>query len=353
VRIAVYNLTMRFTKMHGIGNDYVYVNGFVEKVGDPVKTAQFVSDRHFGIGSDGLILILPSDRADVRMRMFNADGSESEMCGNGVRCVAKYAYDHGLSKNNPMNVETGRGVLSIALDLHEGKVRAATVNMGEPILEAGRIPVVIPGVEADERVVNVPFAEAGRTSGFQPQRSTERQRISQLLLQNAVRVARTASKPAVRDMDCDVTLPLDVPVDEWAGWVQHSGLELKLTCVSMGNPHLVLNCARINAIPLAGIGPSLERHSIFPNRINVHFVEVRDRAEVTMRTWERGSGITLACGTGACAVCVAGVLTGRTDRKILAHLPGGDLSLEWRESDNNVYLTGPATEVFSGEWPSL
>jgi len=276
--------------MHGIGNDYVYVNGFDQKVADPVATAIKVSDRHFGIGSDGLILILPSDKADVRMRMFNADGSESEMCGNGVRCVAKYSFDHGLTKNNPMRIETGRGVLQLALQIDHGKVRQVTVDMGEPILALPEIPV-------------------------------DRDRVVQGAKEHVYRISIG-------------------PANEM----------LDLAFVSMGNPHAVTYVDDVNAIDLNRIGPMVEHHQAFPRRINAHWVTVNSPAEVTMRTWERGSGITLACGTGACAVCVAGVLTGRTSRKILAHLPGGDLTLEWRESDNHVYMTGPATEVFSGEW---
>lgn len=277
---------MRFTKMHGIGNDYVYVNGFAETVAEPEKVAVAVSDRHYGIGSDGLILILPSDKGDVRMRMFNADGSESEMCGNGVRCVAKYSWDHGLSKNNPMKVETGRGVLNIALKLDQkNKVELATVDMGEPILEVAKVPVDPAAVKA-----------AGK---------------------NAYVVA---------------------------------GYELPMTFVSMGNPHATIFVDDVKAVELEKVGPFLEKHVAFPRRINVHFVQVVSGSEVIMRTWERGSGITWACGTGACAVAVSGVLTGRTGRNVLAHLPGGDLQLEWRESDGHVYMTGPATEVFSGEW---
>jgi diaminopimelate epimerase len=282
---------MRFTKMHGIGNDYVYVNGFAEAVVDPVAIAKEVSDRHFGIGGDGLILILPSERADVRMRMFNADGSESEMCGNGVRCVAKYAFDHGLTRSNPMKVETGRGVLSLALELGaDRKVSRVTVNMGEPILALPEIPV-----DRDKLV------KGGREHEY---------RLS----------------------------------------VSQANELLDATFVSMGNPHAVMYVPDVSAVPLERIGPVVETHKAFPRRINAHWVQVHSPSEVTMRTWERGSGITLACGTGACAVCVAGVLTGRTSREILAHLPGGDLKLEWRESDNNVYMTGPAAEVFSGTW---
>lgn len=285
---------MKFTKMHGSGNDYVYVNGFTETLPNPAVTAVKVADRHFGIGGDGLILILPSVKADVRMRMFNADGSEGEMCGNGVRCVAKYAYDHGLTKNNPMTVETGRGVLSLALKIVAGKVVSVTVNMAEPILALPEIPV-------DSSALK----NGGKTNEYQVM----------------------VSAPGGYDKT-----PLD------------------MAFVSMGNPHAVTFVEEVKAIELEKFGPLVEHHKAFPRRINAHWVQVHSPTEVTMRTWERGSGVTLACGTGACAVCVAGVLTGRTGRTILAHLPGGDLQLEWRESDNNVYMTGPATEVFSGEW---
>jgi len=277
---------MHFTKMQGAGNDYVYVNCFSEKVDDPAALARAISDRHFGVGADGLILILPAKQADVAMRMFNADGSEARMCGNGIRCVAKYAYDHELTKNNPMQVETAAGVKEIGLTVDgAGKVVAATVDMGEPVLEADRIPVTIP----QKRIVDLP-----------------------------VRTQKRA---------------------------------FQMTCVSMGNPHAVIYVADAAAVPLEEVGPELENNPLFPERVNVHFVQVGSAGEVTVRTWERGSGVTLACGTGASAVCVAGVLTGRTDRRITAHLPGGDLELEWRESDGRVYMTGPAVEVFEGDWP--
>lgn len=294
---------MKFTKMHGLGNDYVYVNGFEERVENPADVARQVADRHFGIGGDGLILILPSEVADVRMRMFNADGSESEMCGNGVRCVAKYAYDHGLTRHNPMRVETGRGVLTLGMKVVEGEVGEVTVNMGEPILDAGQIPVRLPNQGPGERVIDVSLVEAGVADTFPDDLESMRVEL---------------------------------------------GIQ-RMTCVSMGNPHAVIFCAARH-VPLQRFGLFLERHPVFPRRVNVHFVEVTSPDEVTMRTWERGSGITLACGTGACAVAVAGVLTGRTSRKLLAHLPGGDLTLEWRESDNAVLMTGPAVEVFSGVW---
>jgi diaminopimelate epimerase len=287
---------MRFTKMQGIGNDYVYVNGFDEKVANPAEVARKISDRHFGVGGDGLILILPSQKADVRMRMFNADGSESEMCGNGVRCVAKYAHDHGLTKNNPIRVETGRGVLTLQLHLQNEKVESVTVNMGEPILELAEIPV-----------------EAKK----------------------------------LRKVDShQFEMPLDHP--KRAAWDLPS--ECLATFVSMGNPHAMIYVPDVSKVDVEHLGPIVEHHPAFPNRVNAHWVQIISPKEVRMCTWERGSGITLACGTGACAVCVAGVLTGRTQRKLLAHLPGGDLQLDWREADNCAYMTGPATEVFTGTW---
>ena len=282
---------MRFTKMHGIGNDYVYVDCVRNPPPrDPTAVARAVSDRHFGIGSDGLILICPSERGDARMRMFNADGSESEMCGNGLRCVAKYVYDHGIARKPQLKIETGRGVLTVDLEIRGDTVARATVNMGEPILKAAEIPTTLPG----DPPVNAPIKLAGK-------------------------------------------------------WFE-------ATCVSMGNPHAVFYVGdeyftRGEYDYVAEYGPFAELAPEFPRRVNAHFVKVHSPTEVTMRTWERGSGITLACGTGAAAVCVAGVLAGRTGRKILAHLPGGDLELHWSEADNCVYKTGPATEVFTGEWP--
>ncbi len=291
---------MRFTKMHGIGNDYVYVDCFREKF--PSKAAELVqsmSDRHFGIGGDGVIFICPSEKADARMRMFNADGSESEMCGNGVRCVAKYVYDHGIAKREQLKIETGAGVLELALETSGGKVSRVRVDMGPPILLPERIPVALPGFN-EAKVVDVPIA------------------------------------PYVKLDDAD-------------GWIAACGLDPRMTCASMGNPHVTLYCQDTAKVPLERVGPVLETLAIFPRRINVHFVSVTSTGEVTMRTWERGTGITLACGTGASAVCVSGVLTGRTGNKILAHLPGGDLQLEW-DGAGSVFMTGGATEVFSGEW---
>jgi diaminopimelate epimerase len=285
--------------MHGLGNDYVYVNCFAQKIENPADLAVHVSDRHFGIGSDGLILIEPSAIADARMRMFNADGSESQMCGNGLRCVAKYVYDHDLARNHTefslpgqgtfptsLRIETKRGILTVGLELaDDGLVHQVCVNMGQPILDAASIPVA-------------------------------------------------AASPTV------VNLPLPV-----------GGQELSMTCVSMGNPHAVFFCEDLDAIDLNYLGPIIEHHELFPERVNVHFVKADSPTEFTMKTWERGSGITLACGTGACACAVAGVLIGQCGRLVTAHLPGGDLRLNWCEQDNCVYMTGPATEVFTGLWP--
>jgi len=290
---------MKFTKMHALGNDYVYVNCFKEKVENPAELAQIISDRHRGIGSDGLILIDRSQTADVRMRIFNADGSEAEMCGNGIRCVAKYAYEHKLADAGgevsvpgqppcpaSLNIETAKGVLTLGLIIDDGdKVQEVSVNMGQPVLSAKDIPVDLPVKEVIE----------------QP-----------MMFQSRAFV---------------------------------------MTCVSMGNPHAVFFCNDLSAVDLEKFGPIIENHSFFPNRINVHFVQIDKPTEFTMRTWERGSGITMACGSGACACCVAGVLTGRGKRVCTAHLPGGDLDLNWCEDDNCVYMIGPAVEVFEGIWP--
>jgi diaminopimelate epimerase len=282
---------MHFTKMQGCGNDYVYVDCFREPMPhDPAGMSRAISDRHFGVGSDGLILICPSDKADARMRMFNADGSESEMCGNGIRCVAKYVYDHGHVRKPTLTVETGRGVLTLDLEIADGSVRQVRADMGEPILDASRVPTTLPGTAAHSAAVNV---------------------------------------------------PLEV-----------NGKKLAVTCVSMGNPHCITYLDEIANSHVLGLGPQMEKHVAFPRRTNVEFVRVNRPDDVTMRVWERGSGETLACGTGACAVAVAGVLTGRTARRITAHLRGGDLQLDWSERDNHVYMTGPAVEVFSGDWPN-
>jgi diaminopimelate epimerase len=278
---------MRFTKMHGIGNDYVYVNCFAEPFPkDPATLARKMADRHFGVGGDGLILICPSDNgADARMRMYNADGSEAEMCGNGLRCVVKYVYDHGIKRGQTLRIQTGRGILPVDLELMSGKVDRVRVNMGQPILDAAKIPTKLAG----NPPLDVPLAVDGRT--------------------------------------------------------------LQVTCVSMGNPHCVTYVERATDELVLGLGRKIEHSPMFPARVNVEFIEIVSPHEIRQRTWERGSGETLACGTGASAVCVAGVLTGRTERRIINHLRGGDLELEWRESDGCVYMTGPATEVFTGDWP--
>ncbi|MBN1787824.1 MAG: diaminopimelate epimerase [Sedimentisphaerales bacterium] len=290
---------MQFTKMHGIGNDYVYVDCFTQTVSDPAALAPLISDRHRGVGADGLILICPSKIADVRMRMFNADGSEAQMCGNGIRCLAKYAYEHSLGrKSGPfsvpggntfpvsLRVETGRGILTLGLQIdNNNKVEKICVNMAQPILVPAKIPVVLKG----DDVINAPIDIQGR--------------------------------------------------------------QMLMTCVSMGNPHAVFFVDDLSAIELEKLGPAIENHKLFPERINAHFVRVDSAGEFTMVTWERGSGATLACGTGACACCVAAVLTNRCARAVKANLPGGILELNWSEADNCVYMTGPATEVFTGNWP--
>jgi diaminopimelate epimerase len=277
---------MRFTKMHGAGNDYVYVDCFAQV---PPKTpgalAARISDRHFGVGADGLILICPSDRADAEMRMYNADGSPAEMCGNGIRCVAKYVYDHGIARKDRLVIESAGRIFMLDVNVEGGRVQTVCVDMGAPILEAAAIPTLLAG----ERIVNQPLEIDGRT--------------------------------------------------------------FAVTCVSMGNPHCVIFVDEPTDEVVLGFGPKIERDARFPKRTNVEFVQVVSPQEVVQRTWERGSGETLACGTGASAVCVAGVLTGRTERTIVNHLRGGDLMLQWNAADNRVYMTGPAVEVFSGEWP--
>lgn len=286
---------MKFLKMHGAANDYVYVDCFEQPApADPAELAPRIADRHRGVGGDGLVLVQPSTRATARMRMFNADGSESEMCGNGVRCVAHLVVARGRVPAGPVTIETGRGVLTLEVvrtGPHSSRVR---VDMGAPLLEAGEIPVLGAGTG---RVVDAPCVALG------------------------------AEQP----------------------WWQACGLDPRMTGVSMGNPHVVLYCRDVAAVPLAEIGPRIETHASFPRRINVHFVEVLSRGHVRMRTWERGSGITMACGTGASAVCVAGVLGGRTDAVLAADLPGGRLELEWAVP-GNVFMTGPAQEVFEGTW---
>jgi len=276
---------VRFTKMHGLGNDYVCIGCSAAALSDPPALAKRICDRHFGVGSDGLILILPSDRAGVRMRIFNPDGSEAEMCGNGLRCVAKYAHDNALSQDNPIDIETLAGVRTAELILEGSRVVRVVVDMGEPSLEA-------------------------KTMGLR----TDRERV--------------------------VNFPLDTSMGS-----------VEVTCVSVGNPHAVIFVEDVSAVALEKLGPEVEHHTMFTQRTNVHFVQVESAGEISMVTWERGTGATLACGTGAAAACAAGVITARTEREVVAQLPGGQLHLNWREEDGHVIMTGPAEEVFTGEWP--
>ena len=279
---------MKFTKMQGLGNDYVYVNCFKEKIDNPSEVAKFVSDRHFGIGSDGLIMINPSKVADFEMEMYNADGSRGEMCGNGIRCVAKYVYDYGLTDKTHISVETLGGIKYLNLTVKDGKVALVRVDMGEPELDPEKIPIIMKGYSDEtDRVLNA-----------------------------------------------------QIKVD---------GKEYHMTGVSMGNPHDVVYIDDVQGLDIEKIGPKFENHERFPQRINTEFSKVIDRKTVEMRVWERGSGETLACGTGACAVAVASILNGYTEREVEIRLLGGNLQIEWNEEDNHVYMTGPATVVFDGE----
>lgn len=275
---------MKFTKMQGAGNDYIYVNAFEEQVEDPAQTAKRVSDRHFGIGADGLVLICPSENADFFMDMYNADGSRGKMCGNAIRCVAKYVYDRGMTDKTEIAIETLSGIKTIRVYTENGRVTAARVNMGAPILAAREIPTTFDG-------------------------------------------------------DCVVSQKLTVGETDYA-----------VTCVSMGNPHCVLFADDVKGLELERLGPKFEHHECFPDRINTEFVRTVNPTEFDMRVWERGSGETLACGTGACAAAVASVLNGRAERDtdIRVNLRGGQLVIRWSK-DGDVYMTGPAEEVFSGE----
>lgn len=276
---------MKFTKMHGTGNDYIYVNGFVETIENPAEFSIKYSDRHKGIGSDGLVLILPSETCDFRMRMFNADGSESEMCGNASRCIGKYVYDKGMTDKTEVSLETLAGVKILKLFVNENnKVEKVTVDMGEPELNGLRIPTIF-----------------------------------------------------------DMPRVLNKTIDFG------SAVKYNITTVSMGNPHAVIFTQGISALDLPKIGPVIENASIFPRRTNTEFIEVVSRDYVKMRVWERGSGETLACGTGACAAVVAGVLNDLNERTTTVELLGGELNIEWRDTDNHVYLTGGATIVYEGE----
>ena len=276
---------MKFTKMQGLGNDYVYVNCFKEKIDNPPEVAKIVSNRHFGIGSDGLIMINPSKVADFEMEMYNADGSRGEMCGNGIRCVAKYVYDYGLTDKTSISVETLAGIKYLDLTVEDGKVVLVKVDMGKPMLRPEEVPVV----SEKEEVIDEP-----------------------------------------------------ITVD---------GQEYRMTCVSMGNPHAVVFIDQdVKEFPLETVGVKFENHERFPKRVNTEFVNVLDRHTAQMRVWERGSGETLACGTGACAVAVACALNGLTEDEVTVKLLGGDLQIKWDREKNTVYMTGPAEVVFDGEW---
>lgn len=276
---------MKFTKMQGIGNDYVYVNCLQETIENPSELAKKISDRHYGVGSDGLIMINPSDKADFEMEMYNADGSRGEMCGNGIRCVAKYVYDYGLTDKTSISVETLAGIKYLDLTVEDGKVVLVKVDMGKPMLRPEEVPVV----SEKEEVIDEP-----------------------------------------------------ITVD---------GQEYRMTCVSMGNPHAVVFIDQdVKEFPLETVGVKFENHERFPKRVNTEFVNVLDRHAAQMRVWERGSGETLACGTGACAVAVACALNGLTEDEVTVKLLGGDLQIKWDREKNTVYMTGPAEVVFDGEW---
>lgn len=279
---------MKFTKMHGCGNDYIYINGFTEKIAQDKKTelVQKISDRHFGIGGDGAIFINPSNEADFEMEMYNADGSRAEMCGNGIRCVAKYVYDKGLTDKTNISITSCGKIKYLELFLKDGKVDTVKVNMGAPILCAEEIPVTIEGEK--EKVINEPITVLDK--------------------------------------------------------------EYKMTCVSMGNPHAVVFMDDVENLAIEQIGPYFENHKCFPKRTNTEFVKVIDRKTVQMRVWERGTGETLACGTGCCATVVACVLNGLTDETVTVKLLGGEIDITWDREANLVYMTGPATTVFDGEY---
>ena len=281
---------MKFTKMQGCGNDYIYINGFTEKIpqeGKP-ELVRKISDRHFGIGGDGAIFINPSSEADFEMEMYNADGSRAEMCGNGIRCVAKYVYDYGLTDKTDISVISCGKIKYLQLFLKDGKVDTVKVNMGTPILTAEEIPVMPqPGKEGKEIIGESIFVQ---------------------------------------------------------------GKEYKMTCVSMGNPHAVVFMDDVANLDIEKLGPHFENHERFPNRINTEFVKILDRQNVQMRVWERGTGETLACGTGCCATVVACILNGLTDNTVTVKLLGGEIEITWDREANLVYMTGPAVTVFDGEY---
>lgn len=274
---------INFTKMQGIGNDYVYIDAINQNIENESSLAKFVSDRHFGIGSDGLILICKSDVADFKMRMFNSDGSEAEMCGNGIRCVGKFVYDKGLTNKTTVKIETLAGIKSLILNTKDGKVETARVDMGEPILDAEKIPVI-------------------------------------------------SNKYPVKNLILNA-----------------EGEQFKFTCVSMGNPHAVTIVKDTKNFNVEKYGKVLEIDKAFPKKANIEFVQIVDKHNIKMRVWERGTGETLACGTGACATLVACNINGMTERKVNIELLGGNLEIEWNKDDNHVYMTGSATSVFEGK----
>lgn len=275
---------MKFTKMHGLGNDYIYINCFKENITNPEKLAITISDRHFGVGGDGLVLIMPSQIADARMRMFNSDGSEAEMCGNAIRCVGKFLYDYRIIRKETLTIETLAGIKQLTLDTDNGMVNSVKVDMGEPILQSDLIPV-----NGNSRFI--------------------------------------------------IGEPISV-----------NGNNYQYTAVSMGNPHCVIFVPEITDAMVLTDGPALEVHSLFPRKINVEFVKVNSKKSITMRVWERGSGETMACGTGACASVVAAISNNLTDRAVSVKLLGGELFIEWDKVSNHVFMTGPAVTVFEGEW---
>ncbi len=295
---------MQFTKMHGLENDYIYIDTFTQCVPDPVALSRVVSDRYAGIGSDGLILIGAPDAsamADVRMRMFNADGSEAQMCGNGIRCVAKFAIERHLASRNPLRVQTGRGTLNVSWSADaQGQVQEVSVDMGLPILEMAKIPAKIEGFSPQDQVIGAPLSAMWWS------------------------------------FDTD------------SSWKQACGYEAQVSLVSMGNPHAIFWCNDVSQVPLARIGAMIEKHASFPQRVNAHFAQRDSSKRVIMRTWERGSGITRACGTGACAVLVAGVLEKKLDNNCELVLLGGALRGEWAGLGHSVIMSGPAVEVCHG-----
>ncbi|MCD8105703.1 MAG: diaminopimelate epimerase [Lachnospiraceae bacterium] len=330
---------MKFTKMHGLGNDYVYVNCFKEQIPDPSATAIRVSDRHFGIGSDGLILIKPSEVADFQMEMYNADGSLGAMCGNGIRCVAKYVYDYGLTDKTQISVETASGIKYLALTVE---------RPGEQNSQAG---------ETKETAFNGCVSEKSVQSA--------RGQVSRV----RVDMGKPILDPALIPVNTEILY--ENPVNKMIAWCLfgegesadnpgshdpiigepffNAGMNVNITCVSMGNPHCVVPVKDVDGLPIEKIGPQFENHPLFPDRVNTEFIKVLDRKTVQMRVWERGSGETLACGTGACAAAVACILNGRTGKTVTVKLRGGDLQVTWDRKKDTVYMTGPAVTVFDGE----